>query len=375
MATNKPLKAHSDSQKKSAEAAASVMKEVRIDAQAFAEMRNRLAGVSEEQPDATEPKAAEDTKATESSDEATLLQLIPGATLTATGLHLEKKLTPDSAFAIARRLGSINDALQRGALQWGWGDLAVEAEDFPKESQQAFKKLVDKHGIDPKTLANYKSVAKKFPPSRRREGLYFGHYDAVMGLATNAADDMLKYAAQRKFSVSALRSIITKQKNEAEEAARKKKAAEEAAKRKAAEEAAKKAAEEAAKNNSTKPNDTGTGTGTDGDGDTGGGTEDTKPGDKPDDTQGEGTGTGCGDNYLDRHATNEEVLKEVDEWVKGVNAVEISWDISLDDDDDSGVPPLSALGVDDKAFYEATAQLMSEFMLGTGQTQKSLPSP
>jgi hypothetical protein len=307
MATSKSLKAHPDSQKKSADPPKTILKE------------------------GAKPEQAESTKAdTKAADD---LLHIPGASLTATGLVVDKGLTQDDALDIAKRLASI-----KGVLPFAWADLALAAESFPEEWQQEFKKLVDEAGIPSKTLSNYKTVARKFPPSRRREGLYFGHYDAVQGLETKEADRLLKLAETTDASVHKLRDLVAKLNKEAEEAARK--------------EAAKKAAEEAAKKNNepTKPDDTSTGTGCG----SGAGTKDDQ-------------GTGFG-NYHGIVLTNEEVLKKVDEWVKGVDAVKISWD--PDDDTAQSVPALSALGVDDQAFYEAIAQLMSELHVANGADSK-----
>ena len=58
------------------------------------------------------------------------------------------------------------------------------------------------------TLYNCRSVAKSFPPERRRAGLKWGHHQAAQGLSEQAADALLLRAEQEDWSVEDVRQHV-----------------------------------------------------------------------------------------------------------------------------------------------------------------------
>ena len=95
--------------------------------------------------------------------------------------------------------------LVRRATPWLIGDCLVAGEAaFGQEYSQALPD--DRLAVQ--TLANYKTVAGKIAASRRREGLSFGHHDAVAGLEPAEQDRWLDRAEAEKLSRASLRQAM-----------------------------------------------------------------------------------------------------------------------------------------------------------------------
>lgn len=93
-------------------------------------------------------------------------------------------------------------------------------ERFGEEFAQAIDGAREALGLSPSRVSNIMSLTKKFPQSRRREGLSIGHYDAVSGLEEKDADGLLDEAAageeiivkgkkeKKPWSVAHLREVV-----------------------------------------------------------------------------------------------------------------------------------------------------------------------
>jgi hypothetical protein len=88
---------------------------------------------------------------------------------------------------IGRTLCKINQS-----VQWWYGDWWIHAETRYGQRRYQFETIglpVDYH-----TCENYATVARRFETSRRREGLAFGHHEAVAALSPEEADRLLDWA-------------------------------------------------------------------------------------------------------------------------------------------------------------------------------------
>jgi hypothetical protein len=118
-----------------------------------------------------------------------------------------RELTTKGLLQIAKELATITRA-----TPWWWGDLLVAAEPLESTGWTAdFEEWTEKiPHLKYKTLANYKSVAKAFPFSRRREKLDLGHHDAVnqKEIPEDVADMLLDEAARGGWKVRQLRERV-----------------------------------------------------------------------------------------------------------------------------------------------------------------------
>lgn len=58
------------------------------------------------------------------------------------------------------------------------------------------------------TLANMKSVARAFPPSRRREGIPFSHHAAIQGLPNEQQNELLDEIEKEHLNIQHLRNKV-----------------------------------------------------------------------------------------------------------------------------------------------------------------------
>ncbi len=124
----------------------------------------------------------------------------PSFTVTPTGLRIVGEPTFDEW----HRVG---DALCRvgGSLSWCVGDWIAHGEAaFGELASQAYALT----GLSYGSLANALSICKRFPVSRRRETLSFGHHAAVAALSDVKADAALDHAERHALSVGSLRVYL-----------------------------------------------------------------------------------------------------------------------------------------------------------------------
>ena len=88
---------------------------------------------------------------------------------------------------------------------WWVGDWLVYGKDAFGDR---YRRAVDATGYDYQTLRNYAWVATRFPMSRRRDSLSFGHHAEVAALENDAQDDWLHRAAVHDWSRNELRRRI-----------------------------------------------------------------------------------------------------------------------------------------------------------------------
>lgn len=89
---------------------------------------------------------------------------------------------------------------------WWIGDwLAFGEHEYGGER---YREGVVATGLDYQTLRNYKSVADRFPVSRRRDTLSFAHHEAVVALPTDEQEHWLNLAEHERLSRQQLRDAI-----------------------------------------------------------------------------------------------------------------------------------------------------------------------
>ncbi len=122
--------------------------------------------------------------------------------ITRVGLHFPATLTFDSWERAGRQIvGIVNSSA------WCLGDWVAYGE---KEYADRYRRAIEAVGLDYQTLRNYVWVARRFVPSRRRDGLSFQHHAEVASLAPTEQDEWLDRAEERSWSRNQLRLNIRK---------------------------------------------------------------------------------------------------------------------------------------------------------------------
>lgn len=125
-----------------------------------------------------------------------------GVTLASTALVLDHSVSEHDMQVIAGILGEMN-----ATMAWWAGDLLLAYERYGDGT-----KLAQLIGLKPETLWNYKSICKQVEPSRRREGLSFGHHAVVASLSDNEQSYYLGLAEKgeddKPWSISRLRTEV-----------------------------------------------------------------------------------------------------------------------------------------------------------------------
>jgi hypothetical protein len=101
----------------------------------------------------------------------------------------------------------VGESVQRvnESSAWWVGDWLV----YGKEAfGDRYRRAVAATGYDYQTLRNYAWVATRFPMSRRRDSLSFGHHAEVASLEPDAQDDWLHRATVHGWSRNELRRRI-----------------------------------------------------------------------------------------------------------------------------------------------------------------------
>jgi hypothetical protein len=97
-----------------------------------------------------------------------------------------RELTNSSAWWLA-------DWLIYGEAAYGW---------------KRYREAIERTGLDYQTLRNYAWVARRFQPSRRRDGLSFAHHAELARLGPAEQDYWLRKAEQQKWSRNELRRSV-----------------------------------------------------------------------------------------------------------------------------------------------------------------------
>lgn len=88
---------------------------------------------------------------------------------------------------------------------WYLGDWLVFGQD---RYTDRYRRAVEAVGLDYQTLRNYAWIARKFEPSRRRQGLPFQHHAEVAALPPAEQDRWLDRAEREGWSRTALRRAL-----------------------------------------------------------------------------------------------------------------------------------------------------------------------
>ena len=94
------------------------------------------------------------------------------------------------------------DSLRLGIEQFGGQNRAAVSELYDLASQHV--------GLAVRTLQNYVSISRSFPPGRRQPELGINHYIALQGLPEGQQDEMAHLAVANGLSVEALRHEVRK---------------------------------------------------------------------------------------------------------------------------------------------------------------------
>jgi hypothetical protein len=116
----------------------------------------------------------------------------------------ELSLPSDMSFDSWRKLGS-NFILIANCSAWWIGDWLVYGEQAYGDRYQH---AINDTSLGYQTLRNYAWVAKKFPPSRRRDTLSFGHHAEVSALPDDEQDAWLAWAEELNWSRNQLRQRL-----------------------------------------------------------------------------------------------------------------------------------------------------------------------
>jgi hypothetical protein len=122
------------------------------------------------------------------------------ARMTPTGLYLREEMPFDAWVTLGRRMWEIAQA-----SAWWLGDWLVYGE---RTYGRRYHLAVEATSLDYQTLRNYAWVARRFRPSRRRDGLSFQHHAEVAALNAPEQDLWLRRAEQGRWSRNELRRQV-----------------------------------------------------------------------------------------------------------------------------------------------------------------------
>jgi hypothetical protein len=116
---------------------------------------------------------------------------------TRTALHIDPGLTYDDWAGLGRRVAIVADS-----STWWIGDWLVFGQHV---YGNRYRSAAVETGLDYQTLRNYAWVASRFAPSRRRDGLSFGHHAEVAALSEDDQDAWLRRSLVERWSRNELR--------------------------------------------------------------------------------------------------------------------------------------------------------------------------
>ncbi|MEN3362479.1 MAG: hypothetical protein V7637_6461 [Mycobacteriales bacterium] len=126
---------------------------------------------------------------------------IPGTALARRiGLNLPPDLPVDKWRSIGEQIYLITDS-----SAWWLGDWLIYGQD---RYADRYRRLVEESSLDYQTLRNYAWVARRFPVSRRRNGLSFQHHAEVAALGEAEQDRLLGLAHHHGWSRNQLRARV-----------------------------------------------------------------------------------------------------------------------------------------------------------------------
>lgn len=140
------------------------------------------------------------------------LAIILPATITPTAYIAPENMTYEEWFEACKTIGSVNRC-----SRWWAADILLWGEQRWGEE---YAQVADSLGFDPQTLANLLWIARKFPPSRRRENLSFGHHEIVAKFTPEVQDVWLDLAEQHSLPIAKLKQAIKSKKPEEEKTLR-----------------------------------------------------------------------------------------------------------------------------------------------------------
>jgi hypothetical protein len=126
--------------------------------------------------------------------------------------ELARMLVPGMGLALPRRLGFqmwLRIGWQLAAITscsaWCLGDWLVYGQ---ASYTGRYRDAIEQTGLDYQTLRNYAWVARRFPLSRRRDSVSFGHHAEVAALPESEQDFWLRKAAELGWSRNHLRREV-----------------------------------------------------------------------------------------------------------------------------------------------------------------------
>ncbi|MFJ7278886.1 LmbU family transcriptional regulator [Kitasatospora sp. NPDC098663] len=123
-----------------------------------------------------------------------------------TGLDLPNRLPYEKWVLMGRLLSTVH-----ASSAWCLGDWLVHGETA---YSGRYREAVETCSLNYQTLRNYAWVARRFPLSRRRDALSFGHHAEVASLADPEQDYWLRKAEDHGWSRNRLRAEVRASLNE-----------------------------------------------------------------------------------------------------------------------------------------------------------------
>lgn len=117
-----------------------------------------------------------------------------------TGLQLPSRLPFEKWIGIGQRLAALSTS-----TAWCLGDWIVYGEDA---YSGRYRDAIEQTSLDYQTLRNYAWVVRRFPQSRRRDKLSFGHHAEVTALMQPEQDFWLRKAEELGWSRNRLRREV-----------------------------------------------------------------------------------------------------------------------------------------------------------------------
>ncbi|WP_245203973.1 LmbU family transcriptional regulator [Kitasatospora sp. RG8] len=128
-----------------------------------------------------------------------------------TGLDLPNRLPYEKWVLMGRLLSTVH-----ASSAWCLGDWLLHGETA---YNGRYREAIENCSLNYQTLRNYAWVARRFPLSRRRDALSFGHHAEVASLADPEQDYWLRKAEDHGWSRNRLRAEVRASLNERAEAA------------------------------------------------------------------------------------------------------------------------------------------------------------
>ena len=128
------------------------------------------------------------------------------------GLILPEEMTMNEWVRTGKQLYKSFATLERGAISimWWIGDFMNYGENrFTKE---AYNQAESSFGFKYQTIANAKYVAKKIPPSLRKETITFSHYAALASLPPEAIKEVAKQILLDDLTVRETQTLVSQRK-------------------------------------------------------------------------------------------------------------------------------------------------------------------